>query len=865
MNNKNNTSHQAADDPQLRVGAHVLTQLGRELVTDPEQALLELVKNAYDADSPRCEIIIDTNKSGELEQTGPREKFRSFCEDAETVSVSLEDDLKDEDTVIRRLRYTGSIVVRDKGTGLSPKSVEDSWLVVSNSVKRVSQGKPKPETTKGRTPLGDKGLGRLGTMRLGDILLLRSAQKGDDKISVAWFRWKDCEGAETLDRIPVEISSEPNSDDFSGTEIIIYGLNDISEWRNKERARQLSYSIASIVSPFEAVKTFPVSVRIDGQAYEMDQVTNDLLNQAVSDFEFEFEVDDDGEAELHMKARFRRSLFFAANEKSSTIERAERAFGDDNGQAFLNWLNGIEDQDGLIGSRKLKKYDEAKVSTKQDWIIVLNESVPFSKVVKGSTSQIGNPGSFNGALYYFNFGKSGQSVTGEAATREKFKRLKGVAILRDGFRVRAGEDWLDLARSMTSGSSYHLRVDNTAGYFALSGRENYMLTEKSDRENFVEDKYYRGFLAVSEYCKKFANKAQEDVRRGLDEYAKLTEQKQTGATNMTTPSAITTIKNTVKAIDAASEKASNLVDTQRNELDELDKAQGPLFSEEQASRAIALARSGISTIEKLTEDIDNMRDLAAASTIVAQQIELRSDQVAALVESAAVGLAARGLTHEIHTHLTEIERSTHAVRNLIRKTEHADAVMPHLRHIDLARRTITGAASQIDPMLPRTRAVKEKIPLRDFVEKYVAARASEFEREGISVNVVEEEAVTVSMNRNRLLQVLENLVTNSRYWLQDDDVPPPGKREIRVLIDATGFVVLDNGPGVEPKLEDSLFDLFVSEKPVDGPGQGLGLYIVRQLLGLDGCTIELLPARNELGRRHQFRVDLSKMVFRESN
>jgi hypothetical protein len=38
-------------DAQLKVGAHVLVQLGAELVTDVEQAILECVKNAYDADS----------------------------------------------------------------------------------------------------------------------------------------------------------------------------------------------------------------------------------------------------------------------------------------------------------------------------------------------------------------------------------------------------------------------------------------------------------------------------------------------------------------------------------------------------------------------------------------------------------------------------------------------------------------------------------------------------------------------------------------------------------------------------------------------------------------------------------------------
>ena len=49
---------------ELRVGAHVLVQLGSELVTDVEQAILECVKNAYDADSPGCLIDIDTREVG---------------------------------------------------------------------------------------------------------------------------------------------------------------------------------------------------------------------------------------------------------------------------------------------------------------------------------------------------------------------------------------------------------------------------------------------------------------------------------------------------------------------------------------------------------------------------------------------------------------------------------------------------------------------------------------------------------------------------------------------------------------------------------------------------------------------------------
>lgn len=55
----------AADhSAELKVGAHVLVQLGSELVTDVEQAILECVKNAYDADAPGCKIDIDTREEG---------------------------------------------------------------------------------------------------------------------------------------------------------------------------------------------------------------------------------------------------------------------------------------------------------------------------------------------------------------------------------------------------------------------------------------------------------------------------------------------------------------------------------------------------------------------------------------------------------------------------------------------------------------------------------------------------------------------------------------------------------------------------------------------------------------------------------
>jgi hypothetical protein len=151
----------------LKVGAHVLVQLGSELVTDAEQAILECVKNSYDADAPWCRIEIDTKESGTATEIGPA-TLRKFNAPSETVSVEILDThgrpvlagtkIAADATVERRLHYSGRITIEDKGDGLSPDKIRDSWLVISHSGKRATQGFQKLKTNLGRTPLGDKGL-----------------------------------------------------------------------------------------------------------------------------------------------------------------------------------------------------------------------------------------------------------------------------------------------------------------------------------------------------------------------------------------------------------------------------------------------------------------------------------------------------------------------------------------------------------------------------------------------------------------------------------------------------------------------------------------------------------------------------------
>jgi hypothetical protein len=174
----------ASNDPHLKVGAHVLVQLGSELVTDAEQAILECVKNAYDADSPGCLIEIETREKTLLVETGSAARLKRFSEPSETVEVTIWDldgnELPNPDAISgtkmieRRLVCTGRITIEDHGEGMTADQLQSSWLVISQSAKRNNSSGPKNKTKGGRTPLGDKGVGRLGSMKLGDVLLVEA-------------------------------------------------------------------------------------------------------------------------------------------------------------------------------------------------------------------------------------------------------------------------------------------------------------------------------------------------------------------------------------------------------------------------------------------------------------------------------------------------------------------------------------------------------------------------------------------------------------------------------------------------------------------------------------------------------------------
>ena len=98
---------------------------------------------------------------------------------------------------------------------------------------------------------------------------------------------------------------------------------------------------------------------------------------------------------------------------------------------------------------------------------------------------------------------------------------------------------------------------------------------------------------------------------------------------------------------------------------------------------------------------------------------------------------------------------------------------------------------------------------------------------------------------------------NSEYWLREDmRLQSINKGIITIDIDKPRVRICDNGRGIDPSIELTLFEPFVTTKGT-GKGRGLGLFVVQQFLDSEGCSIMLLPDRNEKDRLYIFEIDFT--------
>ena len=200
-------------------GRHILT-IGRDLIQDNYAAVVELVKNAYDADSPDVNIEF----------------------------TALPD-------------HTGyTITISDHGHGMSREEVINKWMVPSTHDKV-----DKDKSPNGRIMQGRKGVGRYATSILGTDLLLETTISKGEKTRV-YVQWSDFEEAQYLDDVEIRIETAKVCEP-SGTRLTINGNDEhLASWDEKQ-FNKLQYELKKLKSPVSTVLSddeFPINLTVNG-------------------------------------------------------------------------------------------------------------------------------------------------------------------------------------------------------------------------------------------------------------------------------------------------------------------------------------------------------------------------------------------------------------------------------------------------------------------------------------------------------------------------------------------------------------------------------------------------------------------------
>lgn len=206
------------DNLRFKVSAELKNILGRDLITSPYIAILELVKNSYDAHATKVEITFDTD----------------------------------------------SIVIADNGKGMSHDDIVNKWLFVAYSAKSDGSEDLSYRSNFKRHYAGAKGIGRMSCDRLARFLTLTTKSTDSDTVESIVVDWNDFENHQKQEFSSVSVKHTSTTVPYlfpmeckTGTVLSFSGIHD--NWGTSE-ILELRSSLEKLINPFSETDDFRIEI-----------------------------------------------------------------------------------------------------------------------------------------------------------------------------------------------------------------------------------------------------------------------------------------------------------------------------------------------------------------------------------------------------------------------------------------------------------------------------------------------------------------------------------------------------------------------------------------------------------------------------
>ena len=758
----------------FKISARLMNHLGEALISDELVALLELIKNSYDADANKSTITIDTN--------------------------------------YQDIHGQGKIVIEDDGSGMNLDVIQNSFLKLATDFK-VKKQKISPKYR--RMSLGNKGVGRLSLQRLGDYVKVTTNDgETEHYFEIFWNKFND-----DVDIHDVEIEVTENSTHLlkkPGTLMEIYGLKNIELWKDKETFLKFKNEVIAMINPYASDESkFSIFFNLDEFRFVSDKYDVKLIESladSIVDYKF-----------ISSECK----LYISVNRK--------KKYADTRMEESIKRYNDLDfdctEQD--INARYYKLSEKYVIDLNN--ISQSNNTLRNDLLIKNQNGDIYLPGSFEGR--YFAFDKTGGRFTRE--DKDFLTLINGVKLFRNNFRIlpygNNDYEWLDFTRFSQRVASNIYRLHSVAGYVYINGEENLSkLREMTNRQGLLEDNYGKNFLIIlREIITKIIVDSDVAFRNLFTlDFKKIKEAKFGDEFSIFNGKVV------------FKKRKDYVGDIQDNTNSLIDNLQPSIFDSPEVSN---FKNAVVSYVNGIKEDAS-----AIHSSIEAEKNKLQMERK--ILEQYKIIMAnsivAESLAHEILKIAQKTKNYASNIRKEILKPDiNFSMINANSDMIISSMQFLYRNASILDSNSYVKRNSFERVNVKELVSNLISTfPLFDSTLEGNFKILLEGDELELEIIKNNFIVSLENLLINSKYWLDKNGIDNPC---VHILIKDKNIILYDNGYGIAKNVEDTLFDAFVTCKP-DDEGRGLGLYITKQLINEINGNIELSTERNEYGNRYKF-------------
>jgi signal transduction histidine kinase len=400
----------------------------------------------------------------------------------------------------------------------------------------------------------------------------------------------------------------------------------------------------------------------------------------------------------------------------------------------------------------------------------------------------------------------------------------GFAVYRDGFRVgQTGgmeDDWLEWDSKALKAKGFTLNRYQTVGSIAISSKANPRLIDAANRERLVSCPEQNLLVLI------FGGILVQDLRSHIDATKQLEVKRaiEEESTEESIRRSEDSLKQTLKIVE---DIGRSLPSSARHKIDVIRQ-----------------------TLQGQVEYVETIRNA----------LQLAKETRVELLELANIGLVVEIVIHE----LTRLTQTTGDLLTDLKKSSSGDVrLMALVDSLQAQIKATNKRIRSVDVLSPSGRNRKEQYDVVAQVKAVVSGFEARFTRHQIKCKVLvdgdeaRDQRFLTTLVRGLIAQVLENLLTNSVYWVQQGLKDGENQRRIVVEIDTRAGVITitDNGPGIDPLSAEAVFKPYYSTRK---RGKGLGLYIARELVDYHGGRLYLDSSGESDGRLRTFVLELPR-------